>query len=162
MGSFAVQISKALGAEVTGVCSSRNLEMVRELGAHHAIGYTQEDFTQIGERYDLIFDAAAKRSFTACRAALPPGGVYITTAFSPLLALRALWQSRLSGKKSVPLPPKPPGRGDLLFLRQLLDSGKVVPMLDRTYPLAEAPAALHYLAQGHARGKIVILVGNAG
>ena len=158
VGTFAVQIAKSFGAEVTGVCSTRNLELVRSIGADQAIDYTQEDFTQTGERYDLIFDVVAKRSFSDCRRALSPQGIYVTTEFSPLLALRGQWMSMTGNQKMVPLPPKPPSKTDLVFMKELLETGKVTPTIDRRYALSELPDALRYLEKGHARGKVVITV----
>lgn len=156
VGTFAVQIAKSLGAEVAGVCSTGNLDMVRAIGADHVIDYTQEDFTQNGERYDLIFDAVAKRSYSDCKRALRPQGIYVTTEFSPVLALGGLWASLTGSKKLVPLPPKPPDKSDLLFLKELLEAGELTPVIDRRYSLRDLPDALRYLEKGHARGKVVI------
>ena len=158
VGTFAVQIAKSFGAEVAGVCSTRNLNMVRSIGADWVVDYTQEDFTQNGQLYDLIFDAVAKRSFSDCKRALKPQGIYITTEFSPALALGGLWKSITGSKRMIPLPPKPPNKTDQVFLKELLESGKVAPVIDRCYPLNEVPEALRYLAKGHARGKVVISV----
>jgi NADPH:quinone reductase-like Zn-dependent oxidoreductase len=107
VGGFAVQIAKSFGAEVTGVCSAENLDMVRSNGADHVIDYTQEDFTQHRGHYDLIFDVAAKRCFSDCKDALKTNGLYVTTEFSPGLALRGMWNSRTSSKKMIPLSPTP-------------------------------------------------------
>jgi len=156
VGTFAVQIAKSLGAEVTGVCSTRNLDMVLAIGADHVIDYIQQDFTQSEESYDLIFDAVAKRSFSECESALKPQGIYITTEFSPVLALAGRFKSVINSKKMVPLPPKPPNKLDLIFLRELLEIGKVNPVIDRYYSLSDLPDALRYLGEGHTRGKIVI------
>lgn len=156
VGTFAVQIAKALGAEVTGVCSTRNVNMVREIGADQVIDYTQENFTRNGEHYDLIFDVVAKRSFSECKGALKRQGIYITTAYSPALALGGLWKSKTGSKKMVPLPPKPPNKKDQDYIKDLLESGKIIPVIDRTYPLNQIPDALWYLEKGHARGKVVI------
>jgi NADPH:quinone reductase-like Zn-dependent oxidoreductase len=156
VGTFAVQIAKSFGAKVTGVCSTRNLDMVRAIGADQVIDYTQEDFTQTGERYDLILDVVAKRSFADCKRALKPHGIYVTTEFSPLLALGGLWKSMTGDMKMVPLPPKAPAKGDLVFMKELLEGGKVTPVIDRRYSLSEVPDALRYLEKGHARGKVVI------
>jgi NADPH:quinone reductase-like Zn-dependent oxidoreductase len=158
LGTFAVQIAKAYEAEVTGVCSTRNLDMVRSLGTDHIIDYTREDFTQTGQRYDLIFDVVAVRTFPDCVRALKPRGIYVTTAFSPLLALAGLWYSMIGNRKMVPLPPKPPNKTDLVLMKELLEAGKVTPVIDRRYTLRELPDALRYLKKGHARGKIVITV----
>ena len=132
--------------------------MVRSIGADWVVDYTQEDFTQNGQLYDLIFDAVAKRSFSDCKRALKPQGIYITTEFSPALALGGLWKSITGSKRMIPLPPKPPNKTDQVFLKELLESGKVAPVIDRCYPLNEVPEALRYLAKGHARGKVVISV----
>ena len=158
VGTFAVQIAKSFGAVVTGVCSARNLDMVRSIGADHVIDYTQVDFTQRPQRYDLIFDAVAKLSFSACRRVLNPGGIYVTTEFSPVLALRGLWVSMTGDRKLVPFLAKPPSTADQAFVRELLETEKVTPVVDRSYPLSEVPEALRYLADGHARGKVVITV----
>lgn len=156
VGTFAVQIAKYFGAEVTGVCSTRNLDLLHSLGADQFVDYTREDFTQYGQHYDLIFDAVAKRSFSDCQRVLSPTGVYITSEFSPLLALQGQWISLTGNKKMVPLPPKPPNRKDLVFIKELLEAGKIEPVIDCHYPLDEVPEALRYLRKGHARGKVVI------
>jgi NADPH:quinone reductase-like Zn-dependent oxidoreductase len=158
VGSFAVQIARALGARVTGVCSTKNLDLVRSIGAQTAIDYTQEDFTQCGARYDLVFDVAAKRSFPACRSVLGPQGVYVTTAFSPALALQGLWRSWTGRQRMAPVLPRPPSQQDLIALGELLETGKVTPVIDQCYTLREVPDALRYLGTGHARGKVVISV----
>jgi NADPH:quinone reductase-like Zn-dependent oxidoreductase len=158
VGTFAVQIAKSYGAEVTGVCGSRNVEMVRTIGANHVIDYTQEDFSQYGQRYDLIFDAVAKRSFSECKDSLKPNGIYITSEFSPFLVLQGKWASMIGGVKMAPLPPKPPSRKDLDYLKERLEAEKIKPVIDRRYALSDIPEALKYLARGHARGKIVISV----
>jgi NADPH:quinone reductase-like Zn-dependent oxidoreductase len=156
VGTFAVQIAKAFGARVTGVCSTRNLDLVRSIGADQVIDYTQEDFTQQGQCYDLIFDVVAKLSFSDCEPALGPKGIYVTTEFSPVLALGGLWSSMTGGKKLVALSAKPPSRKDLIFMKELLEGGKVTPVIDRRYTLSEVPDALRYLEEGHTRGKIII------
>ena len=158
VGTFAVQIAKSYGAEVTGICSTRNLDMVRSIGADHVIDYTQEDFTQSGQRYDLIFDVAATLSFSDCKRALHPGGVYVTTEFSPALALRGLWASMTGDKKLVSRLAKPPNETDWAFMKELLEGGEVTPVIDRCYPLSQVPEALRYLGEGHARGKVVITI----
>ena len=146
VGTFAVQIAKSFGAEVTGVCSTRNVIMVRAIGADHVVDYTQEDFTQNGEHYDLIFDVVAKHSFSDCKRTLKPRGIYITTEFSPGIALRGLWKSMTGNQKMVPFLSKPPSNTDLIFMKELLESGKVTPIIDRTYPLREVPESLRYLS----------------
>jgi NADPH:quinone reductase-like Zn-dependent oxidoreductase len=156
VGTFAVQLAKSFGAEVTGVCSTRNLDLVRSIGAGQVVDYTQEDFTQTGERYDLVFDVVAKRSFSDCKRALEPRGIYVTTEFSPVLALAGRWRSMTGNQKMVPLPPKPPSKTDLAFMKELLEAGEVRPVIDRRYTLSELPDALRYLEKGHARGKVII------
>jgi NADPH:quinone reductase-like Zn-dependent oxidoreductase len=159
VGTFAVQIAKAFGATVTGVCSTRNLEMARSIGADQAIDYTQEDFTQGEQRYDLVFDVAAKLSFSDCKRALAPQGVYVTTEFSPALVLGGIWASMAGDQKLVSRLAKPPNTEDWTHMRELLESGQVRPVIDRRYALSEVPEALRYLGEGHARGKVVIMLG---
>ena len=157
IGTFAVQIAKSFGAKVTGVCSTRNLDMVRSIGADQVIDYTQEDFIQKGVRYDLIFDAVRKRSFSDCKRALSPKGIYVTTEFSPALVLRGQWISMTGSQKMVPMLTKP-NQKDLLVLKELLETGKITPVIDRHYTLSEVPEALGYIGKGHAQGKIVITI----
>jgi len=159
VGTFAVQIARSLGAEVTGVCSTRNLELVRSIGADHVVDYTQEDFTRKGNRYDLIFDAVAKSSFPDCRRVLTEQGIFITSEFSPALLLQGQWISMTGNQKMVPLPPRPPNKVDQVFMLEQLEAGKLSPVIDRTYTLAQLPEALQYLENGHSRGKIVITMG---
>lgn len=159
VGTFAVQIAKSLGAEVTGVCSTRNVELVRSLGADHVIDYTQEDFTQGGPRYDLILDNVGNRSFSDCRRALTPRGTllpntghagmgYVLMAFARSAFVRQ--QGRLFVEK--------PNAQDLLVLKELIEAGKVTPVIDKTYRLDESPKALAYVGEGHARGKVVVVL----
>ncbi len=163
VGTFAVEIAKHLGADVTGVCSTRNLDLVRSIGADRVIDYTQEDFARSGRQYDLIIDSAASRSFSDYKRALAPRGIYVSIGYSPLLmlqiALRGRWTSR--GKKMLSMLAHR-NKKDLAFLRELLESRAIVPVIDRRYPLSETPAALRYLEDGHARGKVVITVGMPG
>jgi len=157
-GTFAVQIAKSFGAEVTGVCSTRNLDRVRSIGADEVIDYTKEDFSHYTEAYDLIFDVVRVRTFSECKNALKPHGIYVTTEFSPTLVLQSLWASMTGDKKLVPLPMKRPTQQDFLDLKELLASGKMTPVIDRSYSLSEVPDALRYIGKGHARGKVVITV----
>lgn len=157
VGSFAVQLAKHFNARVTGVCSGGNRELVRSLGADQVIDYTQEIFTSLPERYDLIFDVAAKSTFSDCRRVLKSGGVYLTTAFSPGLQLWSLIQST-GNNKMIPLSPTPPTQDVLLRLKTYLNQGVFSPIIEKQFPLAELPNALRYLSQGHARGKIVIRI----
>jgi NADPH:quinone reductase-like Zn-dependent oxidoreductase len=158
VGTLAVPIAKSFGAEVTGVCSTRNLELVRSIGADHVIDYTKEDFTQNEGAYDLIFDAVAKRSFSDCKRALKPAGIYVTTAFSPALFLQGQWQSLTGSQKMALMVPDPKGPSkEILDLYQAyLDAGKLKPVLDRSYTLAEVPEAFRYYGTGHTRGRVVI------
>lgn len=158
VGTFAVQIAKAFGANVTGVCSTRNLELVRSIGADHVVDYTQDDFTQKDQKYDLIFDVAAKLSFAKCADVLNPQGAYITSEFSPLLMLKGSWNSMIGDKKMIPLLGKPPNPKEQRMIKDLLENGKVTPIVDRQYSLENVPEALRYLKKGHTQGKIVISV----
>jgi NADPH:quinone reductase-like Zn-dependent oxidoreductase len=159
VGTFAVQIAKAFGAEVTGVCSTRNVDMVRSIGADHVIDYTQEDFTQTGQRYDLILDNVASRSFSDLRRALTPQGIIIPNSGHSGMGyiIKAFVRSafvRQQGRSFIAIP----NNEDLVVLKELVESGKVTPVIDRTYPLSETPEAFRYLDEGHARGKVVITV----
>ena len=158
VGTLAVQIAKLFGAEVTGVCSTRNLELVRSLGADQVIDYTQEDFTQKGVRYDLILDAVGKRSFSDCRRALVPEGIYVTTAFSPGLFLQQMWVSMTGRQKMVTMVPdlRGPGRNITDQFEEFLQAGKLTPVIGRSYPLSEVPEALRYYETGHTQGRVVI------
>ncbi len=158
-GTFAVQIAKSFDAEVTGVCSTRNLERVLANGADHVIDYTQEDFSQNTGAYDLIFDVVRKRNFAECKGALKVGGVYVTTEYSPGLIIQSLWVAQTGDKRLVPLPMKRPIQQDLHDLKKLLETGKIKPVIDRVYKLADVPDALRYIAKGHARGKILVQIG---
>ena len=157
VGTFAVQIAKALGAEVTGVCSTGNVELVRALGADQVIDYTQEDFTQGGPRYDLILDNAGNHSLSALRRALAPTGRLIPNSGSAGLGtfITAFVSSPFLRQQGRPYLSVPKLK-DLTFLRELIEAGKVTPAIDRTYPLSDAADAFRYLGNGHARGKVVI------
>jgi NADPH:quinone reductase-like Zn-dependent oxidoreductase len=159
VGTFAVQIAKALGAEVTGVCSTRNVDMVRSIGADHVIDYTQEDFTQGGPRYDLILDNVANRSFSDYRRALAPRGTLIPNSGHAGLGyvIKAFVRSAFVSQQGRPFV-STPKTADLVTLKELIEAGKVTPVIDRTYPLIETPEAFRYLGQGHAKGKVVITV----
>jgi NADPH:quinone reductase-like Zn-dependent oxidoreductase len=164
VGTFAVQIAKSFGAEVTGVCSTRNVEMVRSIGADHVIDYTREDFTKSGQHYDLIFDLVANHSFSARRRVLDPKGIYIGAGIIGLGGsmvrlvanqITELVLSRFVSQKFVTLMAKL-SKEDLSVLRDLIETGKVTPVIDRCYSLSEVPEAIRYLEQGHARGKVII------
>ncbi len=156
-GTFAVQIAKSFGAEVTGVCSARNLDLVRSLGADQVIDYTQEDFTQGGQRYDLMFDIVGNRSVSDCMRALRPKGTYVACAFSPVALLLGPLISMLGSKKVVQLSHSPDVE-DLAFVKELVEAGKVVPVIDKRYQLSEVAEALRNYEDGHAQGKVVITV----
>ena len=161
VGTFAVQIAKSFGAEVTGVCSTRNLDMVRSIGADHVIDYTQEDFTQNGQRYDLIMATNGYHSISDYARALSPKGIYVMTGGSGAQMFQAMllgpWISMTGNKKMGNLLMKPNNK-DLVFLKELLEAGKIAPVIDRRYPLSEVAEAIRYLEEGHARGKVVITV----
>ncbi len=162
VGTFSVQLAKSFDADVTGVCSARNLEMVRSIGADRVIDYTQEDFTKSGQRYDVILDCYATSSLSALRRALTPKGRYVGVggpvgSTIGILAdlIKQLALSPFVSQKFVTFMAKP-SQADLTIVRDLIESGKVRPVIDRRYGLAEAPEALRYLGEGHARGKVVI------
>jgi NADPH:quinone reductase-like Zn-dependent oxidoreductase len=165
VGTFAVQLAKLSGAEVTGVCSTRNLELVRSLGADHVVDYTREDFAGNGRRYDLVFQLAGTRSPAGCRRALASGGQLILSSgesanrwIGPLgRMLEAVVLSPFVSQRLGAFEARPSG-DDLAALTELIEAGRLAPVIDRTYPLPETPAALRYLETGHARGKVVITV----
>jgi NADPH:quinone reductase-like Zn-dependent oxidoreductase len=156
-GTFAVQIAKSFGAEVTGVCSTRNLDLVRSLGADHVIDYAQEDFTTGEQLYDLLFDIVANRSLSEYLRALRPKGTYVACAISPVALLLGPVISMLGSKKVVQLSHSPNAK-DLVFMKELIEAGKVVPVIAKVYPLSEAATALRSYEDGHAQGKVVIAV----
>ena len=161
VGTFAVQIAKSFGTEVTAVCSTRNVDMLRSMGADHVIDYTQEDFTQNGQCYDLILSANGYHPISAYQRALRPKGRYVMTGGSMAQLFQAMllgpWLSMTSSQKMGNLLMKP-NQKDLVFVKELLEAGKVVPVIDRRYTLREVPEAIRYLEEGHAKGKVVITV----
>ena len=161
VGSFAVQIAKALGAEVTALCSTKKIDMVRSLGADCVIDYTQADVTRQGQHYDLIFDAAAYRSVFDYLPALTPEGTYVLVGGSTARFFQVMflgpWISRVGPRKVKCLALKP-DRADLIVLRDLIEAGKISPFIDRRYNLSEVPAAIRYLEQRQVRGKLAISV----
>jgi NADPH:quinone reductase-like Zn-dependent oxidoreductase len=162
VGTFAVQIAKSFGAVVTAVCSTRNLAMARSIGADHVIDYTQEDFTKNGQRYDLILAANGYHSISDYKRALSPKGIYVMTGGSGAQLFQAMLQGpwiSMTGSKTMGNMLVKPNKNDLVFMKELLEAGKVVPVIDRRYPLREVPEALRYLEEGHARGKVVITIG---
>jgi NADPH:quinone reductase-like Zn-dependent oxidoreductase len=158
-GSFAVQLAKLYGAEVTGVDNTGKLDFLRSLGADHVIDYTRQDFTNTGKQYDLILDVIAHRSAFAYPRALQPNGTYFCVGGSVATLLQILllgpWIRRTTGK-NVRVLMVPQNRKDLLSITELCEAGKVIPVIDRRYPLSEVPEALRYVGEGHARGKVVI------
>ncbi|MEU6413523.1 NAD(P)-dependent alcohol dehydrogenase [Microbispora sp. NPDC046933] len=167
VGTFAVQLAKAFGAEVTGVCSGRNADLVRSIGADEVVDYTKEDFTRHGRRHDLLLDIAGTRAPRSCARVLKPRGTHLvvggpagrwlqpvghiiaTLAVSPFVSQRVV-VTRVSYGEKV--------RGDLMRLTDLIEDGKVTPVIDRAYPFDEIPAAIGYVERGHARGKVVVTV----
>ncbi|MEZ5098389.1 MAG: NAD(P)-dependent alcohol dehydrogenase [Thermoleophilia bacterium] len=163
VGTFAIQIARALGAETTGVTSTRNVDLVRSTGAEHVVDYTHEDFTTTGKRYDLIVDLVGNRPLLACRRALEPDGTLVVVGSQHARSLtgmgrfaRAAALSPFVRQRLRPLFAQQ-RRDDLTVLKQLIEAGKVLPVIDRTYPLAEARDALRHVDGAHARGKVVIV-----
>jgi NADPH:quinone reductase-like Zn-dependent oxidoreductase len=163
VGTFAVQLARHFGAEVTAVCGPGNVERVRSLGAHHVIDYTQEDITQSAKRFDLVLGVNGSQPLSVYRRLLEPKGIFVmaggalsqvlkTMVFGPLLSL---------GSRKMRLLRAKPSPEDLAFVIRLVEEGRVVPVIDRTYPLEETGEAVKYLRQGHARGKVVISVDQA-
>ena len=161
VGTFAVQIAKAYGTEVTAVCSTGKMELVRSLGADHVIDYTQADFTQNGQRYDLILAANGYQPLAAYQRALTPQGIYVMTGGSTAQMFEAMllgpWRSRNGSQKMGNILAKP-SQNDLIVMKELIEAGKVTPVIDRRYPLRDVADAIRYLEAGHAKGKVVITV----
>jgi len=162
VGTFAVQIAKSFGAEVTGVCSTRNEEMVRSIGADHVIDYTKDDYTEKEQRYDLIIDNVGNHSLSSNRKVLNPEGTFVIIGgakgnwLGPLMnPIKAMMYSPFVGQEFVMLLAKM-RKEDLAVLADLMQAGEVTPVIDRRYPLSEVPAAIRYSEEGHARGKIII------
>ncbi len=155
VGTFAVQLARYYGAEVTAVCSTKSEELVRSLGADHVIDYTKEDFTTSGETYDIVFDAAIKTSFPQAKGSLKKGGVYLTLDW-PLH--QALWTS-IVGDKKVVIGMARKNVEDLVYLKDLVEAGELRPVIDRRYPLEETAEAHRYAERGHKQGNLVITVG---
>ncbi len=163
VGTFGVQIAKSFGAEVTGVCSTRNVDMVRSIGADRVVDYTKEDFTKNGHQYDLIFDAVGNRSVSDLKGALNPDGICVIAGFTTLsrlfdhMVLGPLMS--INGSKKIGMMETvKTEKQDLLFMKDLIEAGKVVPVIDRCYPLSETDDAIRYLEEGHARGKVIVTV----
>ncbi|NQT94423.1 MAG: NAD(P)-dependent alcohol dehydrogenase [Lentisphaerae bacterium] len=163
VGTYGVQIAKALGAEVTAVCSTSKLDMVRSIGADHVIDYTQEDFAAGERRYDLILAANGCRSILDYKRALSPNGVCIVTGGTGAQIYQAMFLGSLismTGSKKIGSMVSRPDKKVLDFLKELIEAGKVAPVIDRCYPLSEVPEAVRYLGDGHAKGKVVVTVLN--
>jgi NADPH:quinone reductase-like Zn-dependent oxidoreductase len=165
VGTFAVQIAKALGAEVTAVCSTPNVDLARSLGADRVVDYTREDFTESGERYDLLLDIAGTRSLSACERVLTKkarvvvaGGPRANRLLGPIGHIARLRVGALVRRRTVVNFLAQLTKADLELLRELIETGKVTPVIDRRYPLSEVGAALRYQGEGHPRGKVVVTV----
>ena len=162
VGTFALQLAKSFGAEVTAVCSTRNLDMARSIGADHVIDYTREDFARNGKQYDLILATNGDRSISDYRRALSPKGIYVQTGGSMRQMTQAMlqgpWISKTGSQKMGNMGVAKPNQNDLVLIKELLEAGKVKPVVDRCYPLAETAEAIRYFEEGHAQGKVVITV----
>jgi len=163
VGTFAVQIAKSFGAEVTAVCSARNLAMARSIGTDHVIDYAKEDFTQGDQRYNLIFAVNGFHPLSAYKRALTPQGRYVCAGGTLPQILQALmlgpFMSRKKGKKMGFMGIAKINQKDLAWLKELLEAGKIVPVIEKSYPLSEVPSAMRFVAEEHARGKVVVQVG---
>lgn len=159
VGTFAIQFAKALGAKATGVCSTKNLELVRSIGADHVIDYSRDNFTRGEPRYDLILDQVANHSLADCRRVLTPNGRYIPNSGNSGLGyvLKAFAASLFIRRQGVPFVANMNQNG-LADLKELIEAGKIIPVIDRTYPLSETAEAFRYLDKGHASGKVVITI----
>ena len=161
VGTFAVQIAKSFGAEVTAVCSARNLETARSIGADHVIDYTKEDFTKSGKKYDIIFAANGYHSIFDYKRSLTPNGIYVLAGGSSLQMFQAMFIAPLiskTGDKKMKFLSAKVDQNDLNFLREIIEAGKLKPVIDRRYPLSETADAFRYIDEGHAKGKVVIVV----
>ncbi|MEM8533034.1 MAG: NAD(P)-dependent alcohol dehydrogenase [Chloroflexota bacterium] len=157
VGTYAVQLARYFGADVTGVCSTTNLELVQSLGANHVIDYTQEDFSQRGEQYDIVFEAVGKSSFAACKRVLKEDGVYVNVVL-PFPDLEMLWTTITSNKKVILGDNIPEKAENLTFLKELVEAGTLTPVIDRCYPLEEITEAHRYVDTGRKKGNVVITV----
>ena len=157
IGTFAVQLAKYYGAQVTGVCSTTNLEMVKSLGADRVIDYTKEDFTKSGQTYDVIFDAVGKSSFSRCKSSLKEKGIYLAT-LPKLSVLLQMLSTSMVGSKKVKMEGAPAKVENLLFLKELIEAGHLGTVIDRRYPLEQTAEAFRYVEKGHKKGNVVITV----
>jgi NADPH:quinone reductase-like Zn-dependent oxidoreductase len=159
IGTFAVQLTKYYGADVTGVCSTANVELVKSLGADQVIDYTKEDFTQTGQTYDVVFDTVAKSSFSRCKSSLKKNGIYLVTIPKLAVLLQILWTS-IIGSKKVKMGGAPAKIENLLFLKELIEAGNLKTVIDKRYPLDQTAEAFRYVEKGHKKGNVVIIVEN--
>jgi len=159
VGTAAVQIAKYFGAEVTGVCSTSNLELVESIGADKVIDYTKEDFTKSGQTYDVIFDTVGKSSFSRCKGALKQNGLYLETLPGLTILLHMLWTSIVGSKKAIFAATSFKfSNKELIFIKELIEAGKIKSVIDRTYPLEQMAEAHRYVEKGHKKGNVVITV----
>ena len=165
VGTFAVQLAKAYGAEVTAVCSTRNVDLVTSLGADRVVDYTSEDFTRTGRRYDIVLDMISNRSLRELRRVMTPKGVLVGVGaadmgnwIGPVVSIAGTAVASLFISQTVASFLARDSRDDLAVLRELLDAGRLTPVVDRTYPLADVPEAIRYLEAGHARGKVIVTI----
>jgi NADPH:quinone reductase-like Zn-dependent oxidoreductase len=157
VGTFAVQLAKYFGAEVTGVCSTTNGELVKSLGADKVIDYTKDDFTKSGQTYDIIFDTVGKSSFSSCKSSLKQRGIYLTTEAGLTVILQMLWTSMV-GSKKVRFGIGGEKAEDLIFFKELIEAGRIKSVIDRRYPLEQIAEAHRYVEKGHKKGNVVITV----
>ena len=157
VGTFAVQLAKHFGALVTGVCSTTNVALVKSLGADQVIDYTKEDFSSNGETYDLFFDAVGKTSFPGCLKSLKTEGIYLQSVAPPALSMRMLW-ARITSSKTLIGGEATPKTEDLIALKELVEMGKIKPVIDRRYSLEQIVEAHRYVDQGHKKGDVIITV----
>jgi len=162
VGTAAVQLARYFGANVSGVCSTANVELVQSLGADTVIDYTKEDFTKTGQTYDIIFDAVGKSSFSRCRSSLTPSGVYLTTVPSLAIYPQMFWTSKIGSKRAIiaaaGLRRSSEKTKGLVFLKELIEVGAITPVIDRSYPLKQTAEAHRYVDKGHKKGNVVITV----
>ncbi|USK34932.1 NAD(P)-dependent alcohol dehydrogenase [Bacillus sp. F19] len=162
IGTFAVQLAKYFGAEVTGVCSTTNLEMVESLGADKVIDYTKEDFTKLGQTYDIIFDTVGKTSFSRCKGSLKQNGIFLEAAIEVAILPQVLLTSMIGRKKAMiaatGMRSASERTKDLIFLKEIIEAGKIKPVLDRRYPLEQIVEAHRYVDKGHKKGNVVIIL----
>jgi NADPH:quinone reductase-like Zn-dependent oxidoreductase len=157
VGTFAVQIARYFGADVTGVCSTANVELVKSLGANRVIDYTREDFTKTGETYDVIFETVGKTSFAACKNLLKPDGLYLAGSGGVREMLQKRWTAFTGGKKVI-VGTIAPVKADLIFLKELIETGKLRSVIDQRYTLEQIPDAHRYVEKGHKKGNVIITV----